>query len=129
MKYASKVKSRGARLLLADDNQNGMAARKSLLEEQEFVIVTAANGEEAFEALSNGMFNLLVTDVIMPGASGPRLFERLARQRPDLKVLYVSGYTGDTIVHQGELAPGVEFLRKPFTADALNRRVREVLDR
>jgi PAS domain S-box-containing protein len=72
---------------------------------------------------------LLVTDVIMPGSTGPQLFERLARQRPDLKVLYVSGYTDDTIMHQGQLDPGVVFLQKPFTADALNRRVRDVLDR
>ncbi len=72
---------------------------------------------------------MLVTDVIMPGLSGPKLFERLARLRPNLKVLYVSGYTDDTIVHQGQLDPGVAFLQKPFTAETLNRRVREVLDR
>jgi FixJ family two-component response regulator len=65
----------------------------------------------------------------MPGVTGPKLFERLAKQRSELKVLYVSGYTDDTIVHQGQLDPGVEFLQKPFTADGLNRRVREVLDR
>jgi DNA-binding NtrC family response regulator len=75
------------------------------------------------------VFNLLLTDVIMPGSSGPELFERLARQRPDLKVLYMSGYTDDTVVVQGQLDAGVELLQKPFTADILNRRVREVLDR
>jgi len=74
-------------------------------------------------------FQLLVTDVIMPGSNGPELFERLAQQNPDLKVLYVSGYTDDTILHQGRLDPGVEFLQKPFTAAALTRRVREVLNR
>jgi two-component system cell cycle sensor histidine kinase/response regulator CckA len=57
------------------------------------------------------------------------MFERMLRLRPDLKVLYVSGYTDDTIVHQGILNPGIALLQKPFTADALNRRVRDVLDR
>jgi two-component system cell cycle sensor histidine kinase/response regulator CckA len=75
------------------------------------------------------LFDLLVTDVIMPGSSGPKLFERLAKLRPELKVLYMSGYAGDAIAHQGQLAPGVELLQKPFTAGDLNRRVREVLDR
>jgi two-component system cell cycle sensor histidine kinase/response regulator CckA len=118
-------------VLLVEDEQAVRLLTRRILERAGYRVFDAANAEQA-EALferHGSVFNLLVTDVIMPGASGPRLFERLARQRPDLKVLYVSGYTGDTIVHQGELAPGVEFLRKPFTADALNRRVREVLDR
>jgi len=118
-------------VLLVEDEEAVRLLTRRILERAGYRVFDAANAEQA-EALferHGSVFNLLVTDVIMPGASGPRLFERLARQRPDLKVLYVSGYTGDTIVHQGELAPGVEFLRKPFTADALNRRVREVLDR
>jgi len=118
-------------VLVVEDEEAVRLLTRRILERAGYRVFDAANAEQA-EALferHGTVFNLLVTDVIMPGASGPRLFERLARQRPDLKVLYVSGYTGDTIVHQGELAPGVEFLRKPFTADALNRRVREVLDR
>jgi FixJ family two-component response regulator len=71
----------------------------------------------------------LITDVVLPGASGPALFARLARQRPDLKVLLVSGYTDDTVLHQGHLVGGFEFLPKPFTAAVLRRRVRELLDR
>jgi len=118
-------------VLVVEDEEAVRLLTRRILERAGYRVFDAANAEQA-EALferHGTVFNLLVTDVIMPGASGPRLFERLARQRPGLKVLYVSGYTGDTIVHQGELAPGVEFLRKPFTADALNRRVREVLDR
>ena len=118
-------------VLLVEDEEAVRLLTRRILERAGYRVFDAANAEQA-EALferHGAVFSLLVTDVIMPGASGPRLFDRLARQRPDLKVLYVSGYTGDTIVHQGELAPGVEFLRKPFTADALNRRVREVLDR
>jgi two-component system cell cycle sensor histidine kinase/response regulator CckA len=102
-----------------------------ILEKAGYRIFDAPNPKEAqalFEA-NPALFDLLVTDVIMPGSSGPKLFDRLVQLRPDLKVLYMSGYTGDAIVHHGQLAPGVELLLKPFTAGDLNRRVREVLDR
>jgi len=92
MKYASKLKSRGARLLLVDDNQNGMAARKALLEEQEFVIVTAANGEEGFEALSKGKFSLLVTDYRMPKMSGVELIRKARALQPELPIILLSGF-------------------------------------
>ena len=118
-------------VLVVEDEKAVRFLMRTILEKTGYRVFDAPNPQEA-EALfeqHRSLFNLLVTDVIMPGSSGPTLFERLARQRPDLKVLYVSGYTDDIIVHQGQLDPGVEFLQKPFTADALNRRVREVLDR
>lgn len=65
----------------------------------------------------------------MPGASGPELTARLVQQRPDLKVIYMSGYTEDAIAHHGVLNPGIAFIHKPFTADTLGRKVRDVLDR
>lgn len=65
----------------------------------------------------------------MPGLSGRQVFDRLKRLRPNLNVLYISGYTNGAIVHQGQLDPGVAFLQKPFTAAALTGRIREVLDR
>ena len=71
--------------------------------------------------------DLLLTDVVMPGASGPELTRELIVDRPALKVIYLSGYTEDTIVHHGVLLPGIAFLSKPFTAETLGRKIRSVL--
>ena len=75
-----------------------------------------------------GPIHLLLTDVVMPKIDGSALYNRLVRQRPELKVLYVSGYTENAIVRHGVLKPGVHFLHKPFTALTLARKAREVLD-
>lgn len=70
----------------------------------------------------------MLTDVMMPHMNGRELYERLAPLRPDMKVLYMTGYTEDAIGHQGTLNPGTALITKPFTPDALARMVREVLD-
>jgi PAS domain S-box-containing protein len=75
-----------------------------------------------------GPIHLLLTDVVMPGMRGPELAQRLLRLRPDLRVLYMSGYIDNAIARQGLLHAGAEFLQKPFTPDGLTRKVREVLD-
>jgi len=66
---------------------------------------------------------------VMPGVSGPELTRTLLQQRPALKVIYMSGYTEDAIVQHGVLNPGIAFLHKPFSAEALGRKIRDVLDR
>jgi two-component system NtrC family sensor kinase len=72
---------------------------------------------------------LLFTDVVLPGGmNGRQLAEQAQRMRPDLKVLYATGYTRNAIIHQGRLDPDVDLLTKPFTADALTRKVRVILD-
>src|SRR5204862_3191269 len=70
-----------------------------------------------------------VTDVVMPGASGPELTRQLVDQRPGLKVIYMSGYTEEGIVHHGVLKPGIAFLHKPFTSETLGQKIRDVLER
>ena len=72
---------------------------------------------------------MLWTDVVMPGASGVELTRQLIEQRPELKVIYMSGYPEDAIARHGVLNPGIAFLPKPFTSETLGRKIRQVLDR
>ncbi|MEO7189862.1 MAG: response regulator [Vicinamibacterales bacterium] len=101
-----------------------------MLERAGYRVFGAAGPKEAealFQAQERAV-DLLVTDVIMPGSTGPVLFARLALSHPGLKVLYMSGYTTDTVAQHGEVAASVRLLQKPFSAVALNQRVREALD-
>jgi two-component system cell cycle sensor histidine kinase/response regulator CckA len=117
-------------VLVEDDKQVRDLAERAL-ERQGYTVRTAANAAEAMRLLESdaGPVHLLVTDVIMPGMNGRELAERLALFYPDLKVLYVSGYTDDVIVRHGMLGPDTSFLQKPFTPDALARKVSQVLGR
>ena len=116
-------------LLVEDDEAVRDFARRAL-EDSGYAVWTAASGPEALElaAAHVGQIHVVVTDVIMPGMHGRELAERLAMERPGLRVLYVSGYTGNSVVRGGVLEPDVAYLPKPFTADALARAVRAALD-
>ena len=94
-----------------------------------YTVLVAPRAEDgvALAERHAGVIHLLVTDVIMPGISGRELAARITAARPDTRVLYVSGYTADVIASHGVLEPGIAFLQKPFTSDALARKVREVL--
>jgi CheY-like chemotaxis protein len=93
-------------------------------------VLEARNGAEALDLVSRhpGRISLLLTDVVMPGMSGRQLADRLTPRLPGVKVLFMSGYTDDAIVHHGVLERGIAFLHKPFSPDALAQRVRETLD-
>ena len=94
------------------------------------VIVMVAVGYGAQESIQKQIGSLGTNMImVMPGASGPELTRQLLKTRPEIKVLYMSGYTEDTIVHHGILDAGIAFLHKPFSSDSLGRKLREVLDR
>jgi CheY-like chemotaxis protein len=117
-------------ILIVEDELAVRLLMRRILENAGYHVMDAPNPEQALalDAQHGATFQLLLTDVIMPGLSGPRLFETLRGRHPNLKVLYVSGYTDDTIRRHGELAAGARFVQKPFTADGLLRRIREALD-
>jgi len=117
--------------LLAEDDANLRALTRDILASEGYTVLESADVEDALRMAErqDGTIHLLLTDVVMPHMSGRALAEAVKRFRPDIRVLYMSGYTDDAIVHHGVLDPGTALLQKPFTPAALARKVREVLDR
>ena len=118
-------------MLLVEDDAAVRGFARRTLEAQGYEVLEAGSGAEAL-ALADahaGMIDLLVTDVVMPGLQGHRLAEQLRAARPGLRVLYVSGFTENSVIHRGVAAEGIAFLAKPFSAEALGRAVRAALDR
>jgi two-component system, cell cycle sensor histidine kinase and response regulator CckA len=117
-------------VLLVEDEAAVRSLLRDILESNGYVVLEASRAAEALEASRQhgGPIQLLLTDVVMPDISGRKLADRLQTSRPEAKVLYMSGYTDTAIVQHGLLEPGVAFLQKPFTPEALSRKVREVLD-
>jgi PAS domain S-box-containing protein len=123
--------SRGTEtLLVAEDEVSVRRLVMRVLESRGYAVLEARDGREALEiaAAHSGPIDLLVTDVVMPGMNGRELAKLLSSQRPDMRALFLSGYTDHAIVRDGQLEPGLAFLQKPFTPDALARKVRQVLD-
>jgi PAS domain S-box-containing protein len=124
--------ARGSETILLvedDDVVRGLASRT--LTENGYSVLEAANGEEATRVCQRrgGPIQLLLTDVVLPGGmSGRDIAERVAALRPETKVLYMSGYTDNAIVHHGVMEPGIAFIGKPFTPAALLHKLRRVLD-
>jgi CheY-like chemotaxis protein len=119
-------------ILLVEDADWVRTLARQVLERSGYRVVEAESAAEAIRLIEtnrNGTkIDLVLTDVIMPGMSGNDMSKQLLATRPDLPVLYMSGYTDDTIVQHGVLEPGINFIQKPFSPDALALKVREVLD-
>lgn len=118
-------------ILVVEDDERLLALGRKILTQKGYRILGAKSGEEALEVYkaADTRIDLLLTDVVMPGMNGRELAEHMESLRPGLKVLYMSGYTDDTITRHGVLPEGIEFLEKPFTMEGLARKVRGVLDR
>jgi PAS domain S-box-containing protein len=117
-------------VLLVEDEEGVRNLAKLVLQMQGYTVLEARNGGEGLLLCRQhqGPIHIMLTDVVIPHMSGPALAEYLAPLRPDMKVLFLSGYTDDAIVHHGVLAQGTPFLQKPFMPAALAKKVREVLD-
>ncbi len=117
-------------ILLVEDEEAVRSMVSKVLQNKGYRVLEASHGNQALEVCDKfeGLIHLMVTDVIMPQMSGRELAERLALMRPGMRVLYMSGYPDNTIVQHGVLEPGTAFLQKPFTINALELKVREILD-
>jgi len=127
----SREKPKGSELiLLVEDADPLRKLAQAFLESNGFRVMSAANGEAALEIASrhSGIFDLLLTDVVMPGMNGRVLAEKLSLRQPGLKVLFMSGYTDSFIAGHGVLQKGTNLLHKPFTEEIFISKVREVLD-
>ena len=123
--------SRGTEtVLLVEDEPALRAVARRALERHGYTVLDAADGQAALTlaARHTGLFHLVLTDVVMPGMGGPELATRFAASHPDVPFLFMSGYTDEAIVRHGVLEADVAFLQKPFSPNALVRKVREVLD-
>jgi PAS domain S-box-containing protein len=119
-------------VLLVEDEPSVRDLANRLLKQQGYRVLVAANGEEALRLAQDATgerIHLLLTDVVLPQMSGKELADQLKIFRPDLKVLYTSGYTDYAVVHHGVLNSGTHFLQKPFSLKTLSQKVREALDK
>jgi len=120
---------RPARVLLVEDEDLIRALAEQILVDRGYRVLPAANASEALEVVSRESepIDLLLTDVVMPGSSGGDLAQRLLRHHPEMKVLYMSGYSDSLILRYGVLQERSAFLQKPFSAEGLERKVRDLL--
>ena len=118
-------------MLLVEDEPTVRLVCARMLRAQGYTVLEAINGEDALQVAEEPggpPIDLLVTDVVMPRMSGMALAQRLMARRRVLRVLFISGYTDAAVVQHGLLEAGVAFLQKPFSTEALARKVRAVLD-
>ena len=118
-------------VLVVEDEAPVRSVARQVLERHGYTVLEAPSAEAALDIATrySGIIHLLLTDVVMPGLNGRELASRLATLRPDARVIFMSGYTDDAVTRHGVLEPGSAYVQKPFTPDAIARKVREVLDR
>ena len=128
---ANSEAARGSEtVLVVEDEDLVRKLMRTILESRGYAVLDARGGDEGFQVCRNhqGPIHVLITDVVMPRMNGKEVAKRLRSIYPDIRVLYVSGYTADAIDQRGVLETGIQFLQKPFTPLVLTNRVRELLD-
>jgi two-component system, cell cycle sensor histidine kinase and response regulator CckA len=128
-KHAQAAAGGSETVLLVEDEESVRELVRETLKTRGYTVIEASDGIAGMRVSEEyqGNIEILITDVVMPGMSGRELAKRVAAARPNIRVLYLSGYTEDAIIHEGALEPGTGFLQKPFTLQVLARKVREVL--
>ncbi len=119
-------------ILVVEDEEEVRKLTARILRKQGYNVLEASQGKEAFSLCEEqeGPIHLMVTDVLMPGLTGAELAKRFTQLYPEMKVLYMSGYTSDRFaIGHGNLEKGMEFIQKPFSIDRLAKKIREVLDK
>jgi len=117
-------------ILVVDDEANIRTLVAKILRRERYNVLQAGSAQEAFAVVSmhQGSIHLLITDVVLPGESGRQIAERMRQSQPNLKVLYISGFSDDESVRTGNFPPGSKYLQKPFALGALISKVREALE-
>jgi CheY-like chemotaxis protein len=129
-KVAAITESAGETILLVEDDPHVQRIVNNILGRSGYRVLSACGAEEALRLAQNegDTIHLLLSDLVMPGTSGRELAEQIQVLRPDISILYMSGYTDDVVIRRGVLEAGMAFIQKPFGADDLGQRVRELLD-
>jgi CheY-like chemotaxis protein len=117
-------------ILIAEDNQGVRTIAQTILERSGYTVLAAANAAEALNRAQRypGTIDLLLTDVVMPEMNGKDLLNRIREICPQIKVLFMSGYTDNVVSQYGILEKGVNYIQKPFSNNALAQKLRSVLD-
>ena len=120
---------RGGTVLLVEDSDVVRDVVASMLEGGGLTVLQASGGEEALALARRGdtSIDLLLTDIVMPGMAGVELADRLERERPDVRILFMTGYAEEVVVNEGSLGKHRECIGKPFTQDQITKRVRKIL--
>jgi PAS domain S-box-containing protein len=118
-------------VLIVEDQEQVRKIAARILTRKGYTVHLASNGEEALSIIraNNLVLDLLLTDVIMPEMNGQELYDRMKELQPDLKALFMSGYTNDVIAHHGMLEKGINFIQKPLTIETLSKKVKEVIEK
>jgi two-component system, cell cycle sensor histidine kinase and response regulator CckA len=125
----SRAGAAGETILVVEDDESLREVTRDLLAQSGYSVLEASNGEQALQIVRQhrAAIHLVLADVVMPGMSGAALAAELTHSHPEMHVLYMSGYTDETIVRSGVLEPGILLLEKPFTREALIGKVRDAL--
>lgn len=114
-------------ILVVDDAEVIRKMVCAMLVQNGYGCLEASDGNQALQALADERVHLVLTDVLMPGMGGPELAQRLSQERPEVRIMFMSGYSDHPVVRSVERTPGI-FLAKPFTAGVLMEKIRQVLD-